>query len=302
MKIKKLGAVLFQIALLIAIIEFVPDFCFKQTDGFSVSRLQSAFPSDPQWDTPSLAGQDLAELEKALGQKYRYLDFGGQCFAFESEDGQYVIKLFKHRLRKPQAWFMTLPLPEPLRSSCRKMYNRTLSKHYRDFNSYKLAYDSLKEETGLIAIHLNKTSDIRKQLIISDKLHITHNIDLDQTEFIVQKKAQLVYPTIADMMAHGNIESVKATLHSILHLIVSRCQKGIYDEDPRIHCNVGLIGTDAIFIDVGRFKPDAQRTNPEVYKHDLFIITQRFKDWIAANYPALVPVFDEEMEKLNEAH
>lgn len=300
MALKKWGIILLQIAIVVAIIEFVPDFCFKETDGFSMSRLQSAFPSDRHWDIAPLSASDQAEFDKAIGQKYRYLGFGGQCFAFESEDGQYVVKFFKHRLRKPQAWLIALPFPEPLRSQCRKHYKRTLSKHYRDFNSYKLAYDNLKEETGLIAIHLNKTSHIHQQLTITDKLKISHQIDLDQTEFIVQKKAQLVYPSIAAMMEHGNIEMVKESLHSILHLIVGRCQKGIFDEDPRIHCNVGLIGTDAIFIDVGRFKPDDQRSNPEIYKHDLSIITKRFKEWISENYPTLIPVFEEQMDQINE--
>ncbi|MBS0606257.1 MAG: hypothetical protein KF898_07975 [Parachlamydiales bacterium] len=298
--LKKLGIILFQITIIIAIIEFVPDFCFKQTDGFSVSRLQSAFPSDPQWDTASMPASDQTEFEKAISQKYLYLGFGGQCFAFESEDGQYVIKFFKHRLRKPQAWLFSLPLPEPLRSKCRKIHQRMLSKHYRDFSSYKLAYDSLKEESGLIAVHLNKTSDIHKSLSITDKLQISHQIDLDQTEFILQKKAKLVYPTIAQMMETGNFESARKSLHSILNLIVSRCQKGIFDEDPRIHCNVGLIGTEAIFIDVGRFKPDAKRADPQVYMHDLSLITERFKGWITKNYPALLPIFEEEMEKLDE--
>ncbi len=298
--LKKWGTILFQIVIVITIIECVPDFCFKQTDGFSVSRLQSTFPSDPHWDISILSASDQEEFDKAIGQKYRYLNFGGQCFAFESEDGQYVVKFFKHHFRKPQAWLMALPFPEPLRSKFRKRYNRALSKHYRDFNSYKLAYDTLKEETGLITVHLNKTSNIHRQLTITDKLEISHQIDLDQTEFIVQKKAQLVYPTIAQMMEHGNIECVKASLHSILDLIVSRCKKGIFDEDPRIHCNIGLIGTGAIFIDVGRFKPDDNRSNPDVYRHDLSIITKRFKEWIAENYPTLLSIFKEEMDRINE--
>lgn len=297
---KKIGAILFQIGVIIAIITYVPDFCFKHTDGFSVARLQSAFPSDPRWDISSLPPTDQTEFDKAISQKYRYLGFGGQCFAFESEDGQYVIKFFKHQLRKPQAWLFSLPLPEPLRSKCRKMLQRMISKHERDFNSYKLAYDALKGETGLVAIHLNKTSNIHKSLTIADKLQILHQIDLDQTEFILQKKAQLVYPAIARMMEQGNFESARKSLHAIFQLIVSRCQKGIFDEDPRIHCNVGLIGTEAIFIDVGRFKLDPKRADPQVYMHDLTLITERFKGWIGENYPALLFVFEEEMDMLDE--
>lgn len=288
------------LVLLIAIVKFVPDFCAKQTDEFSLCRLQSAFPSDPNWDTPPLNDSDQFEFKRAIAQQYHYLGSGGQCFAFESEDGQYVIKFFRHKLRKPQRWLLSLPLPEPLALKQAKAYNRLLNKHHRDFNSYKLAYEVLKEETGLICIHLNKTSKIGHHLTVSDKLHIRHQIDLDQTEFILQKKAELVYPSITKMMEEGHIEEAKKSLHAILGLIVSRCQKGIFDEDPRIQCNVGLIGTEAIFIDVGRFKKDEQRSDPEVYMHDLAEINHRFKGWLAENHPSLVPVLEEEMEQLHE--
>ncbi len=283
-----------------AIIKFLPDFCAKQTDEFSLVRLQSAFPNDPSWETLPLSEADQAEFEKAIDQQYSYLGSGGQCFAFESEDGRYVLKFFKHKLRKPQLWLLSLPLPEPLASKQRKAYSRFLNKHRRDFASYKLAYEQLKEQTGLICIHLNKTSTIGRSLTISDKLHIAHRIDLDRTEFILQKKADLVYPSIDKMMEEGKIEEARRALHAIVELIVSRCKQGIFDEDPRIHCNVGLIGAQAIFIDVGRFKLDPLRTAPEVYLNDLMAITERFKHWLEENHPLLLPLLEEEIAQQQE--
>jgi hypothetical protein len=284
--------------LLVVAIRLISSFCLQQTDGFAVARLQSAFPSDASWNISSSNPFDKAEFEQAIQQKYSYLGFGGQCFAFESEDQQYVIKFFKQRFIEPQKWLMLLPLPNALQSRRNRFYERILSKHCRDFNSYKIAYDTLKEETGLIYIHLNKTNNLHKQLTLSDKLHINHQIDLDQTEFIIQKKAQLVYPYIDQMMSQGNSQCIQQALHSILSIIVSRCQKGIFDEDPRIHCNVGLIGTQAIFIDVGRFKADPQRTKPEIYKQDISLITARFKGWLADKHPSLVPLLEEEIKQL----
>ncbi len=284
---------LLQIAVVIAAIPIIAAFCTKQTDGFSLLSLESRFPNDPNLDFPS----DMTELEGVLDQKYHYLDFGGQCHVFESEDQQYVIKLLSHKFGAPQALLMSIPLPEPLKSKRAKMMSRIFSKHARDYHSYWIAYEILKEETGLIYVHLNTTENLQRQLTITDKLHIAHQIDLDNTAFIVQKKAALVYPTINTCMQNKDVEGAKQALHAIIDVIVQRCQKGIFDEDPRIHCNVGLIGGRAILIDVGRFKGDANRKNPDVYKKDLSAITARFKEWLSKNHPALVTILEEELEK-----
>jgi hypothetical protein len=298
---QQIGSLLFQLGILASIATWVPDFCFKQTDGFSLCRLQSAFPPNPEWEIASLAPEEQEKIEHALDQHYRYLGFGGQCYAFESEDRRYVLKFFKHRLRKPQAWLIGLPWPEPLRSKADKFYARLYSKHERDYRSYKLAYEQLKQETGLLYIHLNKTAEFLKQLVVADKLGIVHQIDLNQTEFILQEKAQLVYPSIAAMIERGDLEQIRRSFRSIFDLILSRCRKGIYDEDPRIHCNVGLQETEAMFIDVGRFHLDPRRADREVYLSDLKAITGRFKEWISNNYPDLTPLFEQEMARCCES-
>lgn len=289
-----------QITILLVAVNWVADFCLNQTDEFSVCRLQSALPNDPIWATQPLSSEQLAEFDRAMDQKYHYIGSGGQCFAFESEDRQHVIKFFKHRLRKPQTYWMSIPLPQSLAKRRSVWFNRLISKHYRDYNSYKLAYDHLREETALLAVHLNKTDNIGKILTITDKLHIEHRIDLDKTEFILQKKADLVYPTLEHLLEQGQLDQVKKAFHAIFELIVSRCQKGIFDEDPKIHCNVGLIGDKAIFIDVGRFKTDPERCNPQIYRQDLLVIAEKFKDWINQNNPSLIPLFEEELKQFNE--
>ena len=95
----------------------------------------------------------------------------------------------------------------------------------RDFESYRMAFDELKEETGLVLVHLNPTDWIGKEIMISDKSNVKHAIALDRFNFILQRRADLVYPTIDRLVGEGNIDGAKQALSSILDLFVSRCQK-----------------------------------------------------------------------------
>lgn len=67
---------------------------------------------------------------------------------------------------------------------------------------------------------------------------------------------------------------------------------GIFDEDPRLHKNVGVVGDQPIFIDVGRFKRDERRKQPAIYQRDLVEITARLRSWLAVEKPELIECLD----------
>ncbi|HSX03462.1 MAG TPA: hypothetical protein VLG76_01900, partial [Rhabdochlamydiaceae bacterium] len=203
---------------------------------------------------------------------FYYLASGGQAWVFVSEDQKFVLKFFKAHLRKRKAKFE------------------------RDFKSCKLAFDELKNETGLVYLHLNKSADLHLMAKVVDKLHIEHQIDLDKTEFLVQKKATLLYDHIQKLMNEGKAQEAKQALSAVCRLILKRCEKGIFDEDPRIQCNLGFIGNEAILIDTGRLKWDLKRKNPEVYRQDLKKITYKLKSWLSDHYPELIATLENESD------
>ena len=282
-------------ALFCAAIYSLSSFCNAQTDGFSVARIHSDLNYNPEWETAPLSSEQKTELRNILDQKFSYLGFGGQCFAFASDDGKYVIKFFKHKIRKPYSYILNRQLPEPFEKKRLKKLGKAQFKLNRDFNSYKIAYEDLHDETGLVYIHLNKGKELNQSVTIRDKLGIEHQIALDDIEFIVQKRAQLAYAYIEELMDRGDTAAAKDALHALLKVIVSRCQKGVFDEDARIHRNFGFIDNRPIFIDVGRFRRDPERMNHAVYKKDLQDITGRFRDWLEEAHPILVPILDEEI-------
>lgn len=276
----------------------IAKFCEKQTDDFSVAYIHSDLAPSPEWETKLPESQ--AELNQALSQTFNYLGFGGQAYAFVSADQNYVIKFFKQRyFRKPQSYLFSIPLPGAFELSRLRKFTKARAKLHRDFNSYKLAYEELREESGLVFVHLNKGNELKKSINIVDKIGISHKIDLDNVEFVLQKKAAPLFPHIQTLMQSGDVSSAKQTVHAIVEVLAGRCKKGIYDEDPRLHNNMGVIGAKAMFIDVGRFVRDPNRTQPETYRADLKHITgKRLKPWLQENYPQLSSYLDEEIEKI----
>jgi hypothetical protein len=155
-----------------------------------------------------------------------------------------------------------------------------------------MAFDRLQEETGLLYVHLNESACLRQTACIVDKLGIRHTIDLDRIAFVLQRKADLVYPRLQALLAAGDQQGAERALKSVVSVIVARCKKGIYDEDPRIHRNFGFIGDQAVIIDVGRFREDPARATPAVYKEDAERITCRLRAWLTDEHPSLVPCLE----------
>ncbi len=275
-------------------------FCLSQTDGFIVQHIHSSLEYHPEWDA-SVPPDALLQLQKALDQPYSYLGSGGQCYAFVSADGTFVIKFFKHHLRSTPSWLENFPLPDFLKTKLQRKKNKRLEKLQRDFTSYKLSFEELREETGLLYVHLNKTKHLHQKVEIIDKIGIHHPIDLDQTEFIVQKKADLILPKLSLLAEQKKWEEAQKVLHSLIEVVIHRCEKGIFDEDAKIHRNFGCLGEKVIVIDVGRFRKDPSRISPDVYLQDINHMTLRLRNWMAEYHPELIPLLDEELHEAASA-
>lgn len=261
---------------------FVARFCARETGGFELVRIASC---SAEVKSSLLSPKEKEELGIVLSQPFSYLGAGGQAFAFVSKDGKYVLKFFNHRF----------PYPGLVRKIFDKRMAYAREKLNRDFASYRLAFSELKEESALLFLHLDRTDDLHKKVALIDKLGISHEVDLDAVEFLVQKKGTL----LTTYLEEANEEEAKAALTSVVKIFISRCKKGIFDEDPRLHKNVGLLGKDPLFIDAGRFKKDERRKEKEVYKQDLQAATSRLKKWLAERHPTLAAHLEKEIENVD---
>ncbi|MBS0604351.1 MAG: hypothetical protein JSS60_04845 [Verrucomicrobia bacterium] len=262
-------------------------FCYKKTDGFALYKILSDLSFNQEWECPPLSQADSEQLEKILSQPFHYLAKGAQSYVFASEDGETVIKFFRVYHMRPPLWMTALSLPLPLQPYriCKMIEKRV--ELGKDFQSYTIAFQQMKEETGLLYLHLNKTSHLKKHLTIYDKIGIAHDLDLDKMEFLVQKKATLVYPSIERLMKSEGEAAAREAIGALVHLLVNRCEKGIFDKDPDLNTNFGFLDKRPIQIDIGRFRLDPERNNPDVYRNEIIRITDNFRQWLESNYPPL---------------
>ena len=276
-------------------------FCDKQTDTFSIGAISSNRPVEPAWQTRPLSPEERSEMSAAFSQKYRYFGKGGQCYAFFSDDGKYVIKFFKQRVYKVPLWHHFIPIPYVFdRYKAKKRWKRQ-DKIQRDFFSYKVAFEDLQELTGVFFVHLNPTHDLNQTLTIVDLLNIEHQIDLDQFDFILQKRAEMIYPTISKLVEKKETARCQQIVDQVIHLIVTRCQKGYEDWDPNVRTNCGLLDDRVIKIDVGRFIANEEMQSKEKCCSELIRIITPFKEWLQEKDLALAQYCDESLQKAMEA-
>ncbi len=238
----------------------------SKTLCFSSKRITSTFSYNPDLTIEEPTGKELDHLKAIFQQKFKFLAVGSQSYAFESEDGKYVIKFFimKHLIpRVSDLW-------HPEKIDYRRQNLVSI------FNAHKLAYDNIREDAGLVYIHLNKGSHFQTHLKAVDRLGRTHLIDLDTVEFVVQEKAELIFTHLKKLLKQGDKGAVKKSIASILQLVQRRIGKGISDHDKAVKHNYGFIGDRAVHLDIGRI--EKVRKTKEYDR-----INQRINKWLQSN-------------------
>lgn len=274
--------------LVMALIFGIERLCHRATDGFAMVNIYPPPGEYDRWKT------DEPLPEKICDQPFHYLNAGSQSYVFVSDDGKTVLKLFKFQHMRTPPMLDILPSKGKLgekRTKKRKILERTL-------DSLTLAYHEMKEETGLLYLHLAKTTHLKKKITLTDKIGRTHLLDLDGVAFLLQKRGTLVYDAIDQWMANGEEEMAKQGVRDLLTLAKRRCLKGIFDKDPDFSTNFGFIGTHPFQLDFGRLSYDEQEKSPNVYGPEMIRITREFEGWIAENHPDLLDSFKKELNEL----
>lgn len=285
--------------ILLAVIALRAGF-YSLSDGFSLSKIKNTFPVTEEWQLPAPTAKEQKRIANICGQKFHYLGKGSQVYAFLSEDGQYVLKFFKCYHLKPVGWAAKVPLPSFLDTSRQAILDKRYKKISTTLESYKIASESLRDECGLIAVEILPTASINQEVEIYDKLGRKHLLNLGHYGFILQRKADLIYPKLSEWIASNNMDAAKEAIRSMIALIVQRSKKGIQDSDPDLHKNAGLIGTTAILIDLGCLHRNPEAKNKEVFTQDLLKITNRLKMWLEKQSPELYTFLLQEIENASD--
>lgn len=225
----------------------------KLTEGFRVSKMRLNWPANPKWETTL-----PASLNEILEQPYSFLGKGVQSFAFLSRDGRYVVKLLRFDRKKDKSKYLPL------------------------FNACKTAYERLKEETGLIYVHLNPTNLNFPIFRCKDAIGRPFEINLNPIRFIVQKKVNDFEEVL--LQERHNPEAMKKRLDQFFDLIQTRASMGIWNKDPSLSRNFGFLDDRAIEFDFGNYrvdpKLDPSREMQRYYK--------KMRHWLSKNAPEWV--------------
>ena len=141
---------------------------YTLSDGFTIHKIENTFPKERF--EKRITSKELESLKAVCNQPYHYLAKGSQAYAFISNDGKYVLKLFKCYHLKPLPWLESLPLPAPFDEMRDEKLDHRRRKIEKTMNSYEIAYDVLKDECGLLYVQVVPNSDVHQMLTIRDKL------------------------------------------------------------------------------------------------------------------------------------
>jgi len=274
---------------------------FAATDDFRVSNISFRNQEDAysfKIDTPEK--KELESVKEALNQTYSYMGKGGQAYAFLSQDGKYILKLFKFKHLEP-SWYISLLPDAPFVKEWKVSYLEKKKKRMDTvFNGYRIAYLKDKENSGLVYIHLAPTDYLRMDLSVKDKLGLKHKFSADKAVFVLQQKGETLRTHLSKQLKQGEVEKGKQTVASIFSLFVEEYQKGLIDLDKGVMHNTGFIGEKPFHLDVGKFTEDSDIKNPENFRKDLLLIFRKIDMWIEKNYPQYYGQMHEYLSELLE--
>jgi len=265
-------------------------FAHHRSSHFSTDKITTRRAYSPEWDIPSVSPEEKKSIDQILSQQFTYYSKGSQAYVFISEDKKYILKFLKQEKLRSHSFLSYVPI------SFNPYYQERLFKEKKcraTFLACKTAYTDLKEESGLIYVHLNNQHDLNKKITIYDKSGHKHLVDIDKTSFYLQKRAQLIYSRISELVHNEDIEGAKKIITSVFSLIDHLGKKGVVENDPILRKNFGLIDDVAVQIDVGKLRIDPKRQQNLAYKEEVASITHSFKIWLEKNYPELSEHFQQ---------
>jgi hypothetical protein len=266
---------------------------YRLTDDFRLANMTYELPFKPLWVVPTLSFDEHQHLEHILDQKFRYIGKGAQCYAFVSEDEQYVLKFFKFKHLKPNLFVEYLPPFPFLREYKQDCIERKKRKLIGVFNGYDLAFRENRETSQLIYLHLIPTQHLKLKAQVIDKIGLERIIPLDDVVFLLQRKGETLRTRLRHLLDQQQVQEAKQAMAAILEMYISEYKKGIYDHDHGILHNTGFIGQQPFHLDVGKLNQDERMQQVEFYKKDLEHVIWKMDVWMKSSYPHYYPEFSE---------
>lgn len=254
----------------------------REPDVFSLDKIARNLKGDfPTFEMP--------DLSTIIQGPFQYLGAGGQAVAFESADHQYVLKFF---LTKPLHGKRKYPIPKPTHLIPSHRKKRAMERKQRKakdlfetLRNYAVAFPKMQEQTGIIALQLVSGTSHLPTVILYDASGQKHLVDLNETAFILQKKAVTLTNKFKEKIPDQEAIRLLRSFHRFLG---ERAQTGLIEVDRNLVLgeNYGFIGDTPVQFDVGKLIV-SETASP---KQEAERMQQVLREWAAAKG---LPSYDE---------
>jgi hypothetical protein len=268
-------------------------FVFYRVDGFSLSKISGPL-------VPGMLVAPDSDCIDSLSQPFYYLAKGRQCFVFLSADGQTVIKFLNYRRFSLPKWLVMFPLPHYWEMWLVGLADKRRLRFESTIESFQVAIKHLRNETGIIYLHMNPGGDLPFLKAI-DRGHRVHWIDLNHTAFVLQKKAIPIYEELKNRYRTSGTEALNEGLGAFVSFLQKRCALHLADDDRDVGINFGFDHGQLMLLDPGRLSHDHTLQKKDRVEREIRVASKRLRQWLNQNYPESVAFLDQQIQAAIDA-
>lgn len=244
----------------------LPHFYQTATHGVRIGKCRFDSPFVPEWEGASIR----PDLENEIfSQPFAYLGKGRQSFVFESQDGKYVLKLFRLGSSKIK---YGQKIVRALRKAARLKVRDEQPIEMRRaaiFSGCKQIFEKGAHLCKLLYIHLNPKKGAFPQIFLRDRWGRKIDIDPEKDRFVIQRKGEVFF---RKLKAEQNR---KPLIHAYLHLLDQLADHGLSITDPTMGRNFGYLDGEAFLLDIGSVV-----YNPKEAEATKTHFLSRLEEWI----------------------
>jgi len=250
---------------------YLPCLVEQANGSFRLTKTAIDVPFNPAWesDPPS------EEFRSLLSKPFFYLGRGAQAFVFESEDRQFVLKLFRAspKMHPWRAW---------LRSHFLKRRDRRTAEQKIQllFGACQLAYSKAPDLTGVVYIHLNSTNQLFPPTFLFNRLGKKIPVDLNRCRFALQKKGESVSKVFEDAIRQKDKAKYLRLAKSLEALVQERASRKLCNLDRKMGENFGFLGETAIEWDFGNYAYNLELEDLDKKEAEIRIFTKSFQEFL----------------------
>jgi hypothetical protein len=258
-------------------------FCYNFLKNQAFKAFKIYFPSE--YLTLNL--DEIEHYHDILEQKFIYLDKGSQFYVFESYDKKFVIKFLRFDKVKSPVW-ANFPGSISFQKNKKK---QKIKRFIKQIKSIKLALNA-DLNFGVILNNLDGKF-LNQKITLIEKNKNKQQIDLNQTIFLIQKKAV----KLKDALKRVENKERELIVDKLFDAVQARLSLKIYNNTRKCMENIGLNNKKIIEYDIGdmSYLEDLEDSNMQKVHFRVFTDSMRF--WLIKNMPELICYFDEKRKK-----